>query len=391
MRAVPRSPRGLCVALFLLALPAPSALASPSAALASPSAALDAAARLPAKQVELAPAQDGTLGAWLVVGPYPSASHEEKTPSRDALTSPPPALGPAGADEAALTPQSPVAGKRWALLSAAEGPIDVKAGLHARGTDLVAYAVGTLHVEHPGRYVLLVGADDGVRVVVDGKSVFERDESRPQRDDDDLVPLDLTAGDHAVVLKLHQRDSGWAFKVRLLDHTLSPPEGAYLALPGTTAEDARALAAKLSWVSVDRGLTEGAHDGTYRPRLLVRFPAGAPRGVPLRTTLELVSKGDAARHALMKLDVGEVPLDARGVGELDALLPAVDITLGSAADFSYDVTVAGRMVKAAWSPRRAIADAVHHASSALKSLPADAATRVPCPRGTLAHWFNPRQ
>jgi predicted esterase len=323
---------------------------------------LDAVAHRPATQVELAPAEDGSLGAWLLLGPYPSSTHEEKTPSGSALDALPPALH--DVDESTLGPGA--GGLQWTLASASEGPIDVKAALHARGTDLIAYAAGTVHIERAGRYLLLIGADDGLGVFVDGVRVFARDESRPQRDDDDLVPLDLAPGDHRLLLKLHQRDSGWAFKVRLLDARLSAPEGGYLALPGTTADDARVLAQKLSWVSVDRGLLATA-DG-YRPKLTVRFPEGAPRGVPLRTTVQLVGNRDKAVH--FDVDAGEVPLDARGVGDLCVTLPVV--AASDDTDLTYEVSVAGRVVKAAFSPRARIRNAVAHASRALAALPADA-------------------
>jgi len=326
-----RPAQALAVAVALLSLA--------SRVAADPQPSLDAVARAIATRVELAPALDGTLGAWLLRGPYPSAAaHDE-----------------------------PREGEHWTLASSSEGPIDVKAALHARGSDLVAYATGVVHVEKPGRYLLLIGADDGLHVFVDGKSVFSREESRPQRDDDDIVPLDLGAGDHSLVLKLHQRDAGWAFKVRLLDANLSPPEGAYLALPGTTSDDARALAAKLSWVSVDRGLVADANETAYRPKLTVRFPEGAPRGVPLRTTLRLVGRD---RSVQMDVDAGEVPLDARGVGELSVTLPRVPGSVDD-RDFTYEVSVAGRVVKAAFSPRSRVHEAVRHATRSLEALDGD--------------------
>lgn len=330
---------------------------------------LDAAARVAATRVEVAPAEDGSLGAWLLLGPYPSSTHDEKGPKSGALDAPPPALH--DVDESTLGPDA--AGLHWTLASASEGPIDVKAALHARGNDLIAYAAGTVHVEKAGRYLLLVGADDGLGVFVDGVRVFARDESRPQRDDDDLVPVDLAAGDHRVLLKLHQRDSGWGFKVRLLDPRLAAPEGGYLALPGTTADDARVLAEKLSWVSVDRGLVPSLAADGYHPKLTVRFPEGAPRGVPLRTTVQLVGNRD--KVVRLEVDAGEVPLDARGASELFVTLPV--IAAPADADLTYEVSVAGRVVKAAFSPRARIRNAVAHANRALAALPEEAPWLLP--------------
>src|ERR1700722_4594059 len=126
----------------------------------------------PSTEVHLAPGPNGALGAWLLSGPY----------ERGRLP-----------DEEHLAPRL---GASWRVLSAGEGPLDLGTPPDSKNNDRYAYAGGVLHVEHPGRHTLLLGASDGVVVLVDGKRVFGRDETRPQRDDDDLVPLDLTAGDH---------------------------------------------------------------------------------------------------------------------------------------------------------------------------------------------------
>src|SRR5262249_23271019 len=176
-----------------------------------------------------------------------------------------------------------------------------------------------------------------------------RDDARPQRDDDDLVPLDLTAGDHPIVLKLHQRDGGWRFSTRIVDAELSPPLGTYLALPGTTADDARALAARRSWVSPARALRPRG----YRAKPPVRFLEGAPRGVPLRVQSKLVRTWKAG-EPIFDIDAGEVPVDAAGVGELVVSLPALaDKDLPKIEDdaWTFETTVAGRAVKPPVFPR----------------------------------------
>ena len=317
-------------------------------------AALDVAARRTPNEVHLAPSPSGNLGAWLVIGPYRSATFTEKNKPTgpDALEKPPP-----GVDEAGMVPRLGTAwgpappakngakndAPSWMLASSGEGPIDIKAALRATESDAIAYAAGILRVEHAGRFYLLAGVDDGLRVLVDGKPVLTRDESRPERDDDDLIPLDLTAGDHSIVLKLHQRDGAWSMRLRLVDRELAPPVGAYLALPGTTADDARELATKMSWVSLDRGL----HATEYKPRLTVRFPEGAPRGVPLRVRVKLAP--------LFDVDAGEVPLDASGVAELAVALPKI---ASPAADMNFEIDVAGRALKVPFRSSSAIQKAL---------------------------------
>ena len=280
-----------------------------------------------------------------------------------------------------------------------------------RTTILVAYAAGTLHLEKAGTYHLLLGADDGVSVTIDGKHVFLRDEARPQRDGDDLITVDLAAGDHPIVLKLHQRDAAWAFSVRVLDASYAPPEGAYLSLPGTTEADAKDLAWKMSWVSVDRGMV-----GTgYAPKLTVRFPEGMPRGVPVKVHARLApshrpverrhgedappqsSKAGAsppphppnggaalppapppppAGDPVFDVDAGEVPIDAQGAGELVVSLPQLHgaaLAKVEDKDWAFEVNVGGRVLKPGFYPRRAAREAVGHAERAIAGLGASEA------------------
>lgn len=325
-------------------------------------------------EARIAPSAAGALGAWLLVGPFRSATFADKKKTDGAaLDLPPPGLDeidlaspklgelpPSLASQ--LDAGAPPGGKRkepprWTLASSGEGPVDVKAALKPAEGDVVAYAAGTLHVPRAGKLLLLVGADDGVRVSVDGKVVFSRDEARPFRDDDDLVPLDLAAGDHPLLLKLHQRDGAWMVRVRVVDRLLAPPEGAYLSLPGTTRADAEALAARMSWVSLDRGL---AADG-YRPKLTVRFPEGTPLGVPLRVKVRLgagAGPADRTKPAVFDVDAGEVPSDK---GELVVTLPAVGAGEAEGRWLGYAVDVAGRAVAPAFYPRAKVREAVARA------------------------------
>ncbi len=306
---------------------------------------------------------DGRVGAWLVSGPYHSSTFplKKKPTAPEALQ-----RAPEGVDEAQLVVRE---GPTWILGSSNEGAVDLKSLLHATEPDVIAYVAGTLHVARAGRYYLLLGADDGLRASVDGRVVFTRDEARPERDDDDMIPVDLAAGDHPLLFKLHQRDGGWHFGARIVDETLRAPSNAWLTLPGAH-DDARTLAASASWVSLDRGIEA---DG-YRPKLTVKFLEGAPRDVPLRVHVSLARAGkDAAR--VIEVDAGEVPIDASGVGGLVVALPPLvqdDATKLEDGDYVYGIDVAGRSIQLPFFARRATREAIAHADRALAS----AASRV---------------
>jgi poly(3-hydroxybutyrate) depolymerase len=351
-------------------------------------------ASLPAR-VEMLPSADGWIGAWLALGPYRAPLADAGALKPASGTSVGPAfLSPAEAAKRGAKAEELGKPPRWTVVSSSEGAIDLRAALHTSEGDVYAYAAGELHLDKSARVLLLLGADDGVRVWVDGKSLYARDESRPARDDDDIVPLDLEKGEHTVALGLHQHDGGWALHARILDAgTLSPPEGAFLALPGTSEDDARSLAKKMSWVSVDRGL---APDG-YHPRLTVRFPEGAPRGVPLGVRARLVKGAvaqtraafDAELPALFDVVPGEVAMGAGNVEELHVTLPFLDTTSPlDDAEYTYEVSVAERRVLARFLPRRAIQSAVAHAANALASTPADAPWLRPGSLDSVRHVYD---
>jgi len=357
---------------------------------------LDEEAHVPAVDVRLAPSPLGVLGAWLVAGPFKA--------SRPALDAPP--LGLAEDKKLGATLNAVVGGQRdlgagkvrpparWSLVSSgpsASAPpqdpglegsrtVDLKGMLEdAAGSDLVAYAAGRLHVEQSARYFLMLGVDDGVRVSVDGAVVFSRDDARPVRDDDDVIALDLTAGDHDVVLKLHQRDGAWAFRTKLVDTSLSPPAGAYLQLPGTTADDARALAARMSWLVVDRTFDALHSPPRYRPVLTVRYPEGAPRGVPIPVGVRL---GGVPGNAVFDLRAGGVSVSAGGVSDLVVTLPPIEPFAGTAM---LESTVAGRVVTSTLASRPVSEQALVRIERALASVKGDEPWLLPGSLESVRH------
>jgi predicted esterase len=318
----------------------------------------------------LAPSPDGYLGAWLVAGPI----DHQRLP-----------------DEAHLSPRldAPVteaaAGPRWRLASAGDGPVDLSTTMDARAKDRLAYAAGVLHLEHGGRHLFSIGADDGVALFVDGSRVFSRDEARARRDDDDLVTLDLSPGDHAIVLALLRHGTPWAFRARVLDADLQPPSGACWRLPGTGATEAELLAARMSSFALDRGMNaEG-----YRPVLTVRFREGVPRGVPLTVHARLVraSAADpvAQRTAIFDVAAGEATVGERAASPLTVTLPEVAGNEIEDDDWTLHVDVGGHAADFPLHPRRAVREAAARASRAAAATPPDADWVEPSSLESLEH------
>jgi len=224
-----------------------------------------------------------------------------------------------------------------------------------------------LHVERAGRYYLLVGADDGIRLRVDGKTVLTRDEARPVRNDDDSVPLELTAGDHPIFMKLHQREGAWAVHVRLVDAELAPlPEERTFTLPGTTPNDTRTLASTLSSVSARsrrarRRLPSSPHGALFR---------GDPAGHSLPVHARLVPAragghggGSAFRRA------GGAPSHPRWENS-SSLFPVLhpEDAKGEDQDLVLETTVGERNLSRPFCTPKFVREAIAHADRALAAL-----------------------
>ena len=200
-----------------------------------------------AGEVGIIPADTGRLGAWLALGPL-LVNNKPKTPARtlktEVLSSGDEtavvgALGRslpvrASADEEGESDSSQSSPSTWRLAVAQGGFLDVAASVRHHEGEAFALLSGVLHLSEPLHGAMLLGTSDGVRVIVDHKVLLSNDALRPEHDGEEIVRLDLGAGDHPILLKLHHRAGYWTADVRIVDQTLRAPRGAYLKLPGTT-------------------------------------------------------------------------------------------------------------------------------------------------------------
>ncbi|MFI5303020.1 MAG: hypothetical protein ACHREM_33435, partial [Polyangiales bacterium] len=248
---------------------------SSSSSSPSPSAALIPIATIADREgIGLALGPEGHLGAWLALGPFRIDADRDAWPLRlqvprdhdeqgRALEAPvfkledaPPKLDApiavhADRRERALKGTKPSGPWRWrtddgkwrlvhSVPGSDGGPgVDLATSLNAQGANAIAYVAAIVRLPVAQKLFLMVGVDDGLEIFVDGTSRFERDADRPMRADDDIVPLDLTAGDHVLVLKLRQRGGDWRLRVRLVDEGMRSPLGVRVLLPTSDEESAR--------------------------------------------------------------------------------------------------------------------------------------------------------
>ena len=89
--------------------------------------------------------------------------------------------------------------------------------------DLVAYAYTTITRAAAGKALLSIGSDESIRAWVNGALVLDRRTRRPLTFDEDLVDVDLKAGDNSLLIKLEQRQGPWTFAARVLETGAIPP------------------------------------------------------------------------------------------------------------------------------------------------------------------------
>ncbi|HPB98081.1 MAG TPA: alpha/beta hydrolase-fold protein, partial [Polyangiaceae bacterium] len=205
------------------------------------------------------PGPQGGLGTWLVAGPLFGTEKAMRFSGEQEIV-----LG------ATVMP-----GRDFRLLQAPDGQFDLQRELRAPSQAFALFGA-VLRASSPTRVLLILGADDGVRVTVDDRVVLDKDLWRPPLHDDDAVAFDLSPGDHPLLIRLRQRSGPWKLSARLLDASnMAPCRTVQFVLPGASLD--RVDESKL--VQVDVGLD--SFSDRYEPWVHVMAQGGLPEGVEL--------------------------------------------------------------------------------------------------------------
>ncbi len=286
------------------------------------------------------------MGAWLVAGPLDAAAGTDG-PSAPRLH-----------DPARLGADAP----RWRLAATPRGPLDLATALEdSHGQNAVAYAAGVLHLESARKIVLLLGADGGAALWVDGRALLTREQASARVDDEVVVGADLGAGDHVVVVVLHRRAQAWGLRMRVLDAGLRPLAAAWWALPGAGSKDAEGLARHMSTVRLDRGLQRES----YRPAVTVHFFEGAPLDAEVQVRAEVRRTEPSGTREVV--GTGDPNLSGPAEDRVVTLpeLPAAAI---EDSDLTVHVEVAGTGVDLPFRPRRVVREAIVHADRSIAAV-----------------------
>ncbi len=83
--------------------------------------------------------------------------------------------------------------------------------------DLIAYAFANIHRDAAGQALLSLGSDESIRVWLNGAPVLDKRTSRPQTFDEDRIPVEMKAGDNALLIKSEQRIGPQTISARVLE------------------------------------------------------------------------------------------------------------------------------------------------------------------------------
>lgn len=263
--------------------------------------ALLARGSLAAAVCRVSPGPEGEVGAWLVAGPFATPQGRPRRTVDAQLAQP-----LAGFDASALRPEAngAVLGRRWTAVSSPEARANLDAGAPPRGARTVLAAL-TIRAAEAGRAWLFLGPDDGAVVYLDGRELHRRGARRDARDDDDLVPLELTAGEHRLLLRLYVDEGPANLYARLVGSDFAPSTRFSLELPGVAEEPCRELGraalrgelrraatasgTRLLWtVRASGGLPHPSQDARWTAQL--RLP-----GLPTPTEAALALEGPSVQ------------------------------------------------------------------------------------------------
>ena len=153
------------------------------------------------------------IADWQVIGPFKSSvdgkvTLDLKTPVDEAIK----------ADGSVdLTASYPICGEKigWTKVSADKrGTVDLRA-LLVNSDWAVAYGYAEVDSIHARDIVLRVGSDDGIRVWVNGKAVYEIETRRSIPAQLDEVPVHLNVGVNRIVVKVDNYIGGWGYIVEV--------------------------------------------------------------------------------------------------------------------------------------------------------------------------------
>ncbi|MEZ4227950.1 MAG: alpha/beta hydrolase-fold protein [Polyangiaceae bacterium] len=322
-------------------------------------------------EVRLCPAADGSLGAWLLAGPVPSATAKRLEP------------------KLFFPKESGELGKglstRWRTVSYTD-TLDIAKVIPGRGN--FAALGGWLDVSETSDAYLLLGVDGGVSVWLDGARIHERPAPALRAGAFVPIPMHLEPGRHRLVLWLESSLPDWGFWGRVVSQSDGlPPPGLSFALPETDESDSTTLGRDLLTVDLRPGVSATG----YAPRLEFNFPRGFPaellRGGEASPAVRLSAPDTEGKPRSSELAVGQLSCGTRGVGGYHVQLPALPASAGGALRVETKLPFSSQKLETKLDP--AVPQALAAAAEQLKALEGRSEAAPKAPDASVPTFVDP--
>ena len=104
---------------------------------------------------------------------------------------------------------------KWKLLNSNDSIINLDDAVSKRSY-ITAYAYKEINVEKEGTYILALGTNDGGKLWINNKELWDHQSGRGVKPDEDLIPVHFDKGINKILLKIEERGNYWGFCARIL-------------------------------------------------------------------------------------------------------------------------------------------------------------------------------
>lgn len=104
---------------------------------------------------------------------------------------------------------------KWIDFSSDEIIISLDKAISTK-SNVAAYAYKEIFVEKEGAFIVSFGTNDGGRLWINGKEVWDYGVARGCKPDDDQIPVFLKKGINKILLKVEEKGNSWQFCMRIL-------------------------------------------------------------------------------------------------------------------------------------------------------------------------------